>query len=751
MDIWAWVTETIDELMESGDYRLAELVSQYPSYTVDHEHSKIEALFPEAIAAARARKSPWLEVYFRHWRLQSRVLKRCEVKGSLPEAVDLLDFANREETKQCPQSVCVVQDLANCYGKADGPGYAHERIAVAEETLGRIDPSWPCFMCISSELASAVLDDGRPDEALEIARGAETKTGATNGSQMRSVVVASLVQLGRTEEALDYNTRSEMPEGGDAYALSKQIDHVRLLAKLGRHEEAKEALPTPERIDGLRDEYDRYTDTLTELAIAGTVENSWRLGRFFRHLHTDLEDNGAMRSAFVVAQRRAHLALARRAYGTVEDTLTDLRRIAAGLHVALDAPERVSIVAELLTERRKAAPAVDPATLTERLEKLGEDPEEDVETLRFLAAHEELDAERQSKLGDALTALGHPERALAAYEGAAEAAPDDVDVVLTLADAYGRRQEVAKLDALVERVRAAGGEALPRLLTMHGQYAATREDFATARAALAEAAALDDTPEIIQAAAWVERRAGDWSAMLAHLERIEAGDEPDPDVEWDRVLAATMLERWDVARAASIALGHPVEPGDTPIDATWGACRVLFREDDGRTTPAFALRTGPVTARVLELAAPGEPQHRGDEVVFDPAPVHMPEDDEDAPTEYAVIAVRSEGGFSAYHVDGARPLEEELEAFRTALEAIGGAMWVKSGDEYCIAYGEDGTPIPGWYAVIGFPKEHSAADAAAWLHQAGLPDPAVWLELAHEVGDEAEIARQRALSEAWGL
>ncbi len=751
MDIWAWVTETIDELMANGEHRLAELVTLYPSYVVDHEHEKIEALFPEALAAARAKKSPWLEVYFRHWRLQSRVLKRCEVKESLPEAVDLLDFASREETQSCPQSVCVVQDLANCYGKADGPGYARERIDVAEETLGRIDASWPCFMCISSELASALYDDGRPDEALELAREAEVKTNSTDGSQMRGVAVSSLIQLGRTEEALEYNERSNMAEGGEAFVLSKTIDHARILAKLGRHEEAKEALPAPGDIDGLRDEYDRYTDALTELAIAGAVENVWRIGMFYRHLHTDLEDNGAVRSAFVVAQRRAHLALARRAYGTVEDTLVDLRRIASKLHVALDAPERIGIIEDLLAERRKAAPAVDPEALTERLEALGEDPEEDVETLRFLAAHEPLDATRQTRLGDALGALGHAERALAAYEAAAEAAPDDADVLLTLADAYGRRGDGAAIDALVARVRDAQSEHLAPLLTMAAQYAATREDFDGARAALAEAASLADDPAVTSAAAWVERRAGDWAASLAYLDRLVEAGHADADVHWDRALAATILERWDVVRDAAVALEHPVEAGDTPIDEEWGGCRVVFREGDGRTTRAFALRTGPVTARVLELASPGEPQHKGDEVVFDPAPVHLPEEDEDAPTEYAVVKVRSAGGFTSYHLDGARPSEDAIEVFGEALAALGGSMWVKSGDEYAISDDDGETSRPAWYVVIGFPASVSPEQAAAWLDAAQLPEPTVWLELASAVGDDEELARQAEIAEQWGL
>ncbi len=749
MDIWAWVHDLQQELYEAGELRLCELIDVMPHYTVEHRHDEVEALIGEALAAARAKKSPWLEVYFRHWLLQSRVLKRCEVKRSLPEAVDLLDFANREETKQCPQSVCVVQDLANCYGKADGPGYAAERIEVAEETLARIDPKWPCYMCISSELASAILDDGRPDEALQLARKAEAEVGATEGSQMRGAIVSSLLQLGRPDEALQTNERASVPEAGRAFELSKEIDHARILAKLGRYEEAKAALPKSSEIHGIRDDYDRYTDTITELAIAGTIENSWRLGMLFRHLHEDLESSGAMRTAFVVAQRRAHLALARRAYATVADTLEDLRRIAPELHRPLDAPDRIRIIEELLTERKKGAPSVDPDTLAQRLQELGEDPEQDLEVLHAVAAMEPLDAERAKALGDALFTLGQPRRAIAAYEDAMAASPNEESVVVALADMYGREEDFEAFDALLARVQGAALRAL--VLALRAQFAARTDDFTGARRYLEEALSLSDDVRIDDAGAWVERRAGDWDAALAHLERMVAKGETDADTQWDRALAATMVERWDLVRTAAIALEHPVEPGDTPIDARWGTCRVVFEEPDGRTTATFALRTGPVTARVLELASPGEPQHKGDEVVFDPQPVAQPAEGEEGPVDFAVVATKTVGGFTSYHLDGARPDDDALEAFAEALDAEGGAMWIKSGDEYAIAREDDEAPTPAWYVVVGFPAEVSAEAAARWLAQAGLPEPTVWPELTEAVGDEAEIERQRAVAVEWGL
>ena len=166
MDIWAWVRSTRRTLREAGNDRLSALMDQLPTAVCDNEHERVDAIVPEALALARQAGNPWIELFVRHWNLQSRILHRHEVGAWTGEAVSLIEFANRPETKACPQSVCVTQDLVNCYGNVDGPGFAPERLEATAETLARIDPRWPCFVCISAERADALLDAGRPAEAL---------------------------------------------------------------------------------------------------------------------------------------------------------------------------------------------------------------------------------------------------------------------------------------------------------------------------------------------------------------------------------------------------------------------------------------------------------------------------------------------------------------------------------------------------------------------------------------------------------
>ena len=129
--IWDWVGEAKRALVESGRERLAHLMGEMPRYTCDEKHAQLDAIYPEALALARASKNPWIEVFVRHWNLQSRILRRHQVGDWMGEAVSLIEFANRPETRDCPQSICTTQDLVNCYGNIDGPGYAEERVGEA--------------------------------------------------------------------------------------------------------------------------------------------------------------------------------------------------------------------------------------------------------------------------------------------------------------------------------------------------------------------------------------------------------------------------------------------------------------------------------------------------------------------------------------------------------------------------------------------------------------------------------------------
>ena len=167
MNVWGWVWDAKSELEEQGHVELKGYMDRMPSDTCDGRHDLVDSYADEAIGMAKELNIGWVELFLRHWKLQSHVLHRAKPEAMLKEAVHLLEFSSRDENKDCPQSVCAVQDLTSCYGCIDGPGYFEERIAVAEETLERINPDWDCYACIATEYASALLDDGQIDQCIE--------------------------------------------------------------------------------------------------------------------------------------------------------------------------------------------------------------------------------------------------------------------------------------------------------------------------------------------------------------------------------------------------------------------------------------------------------------------------------------------------------------------------------------------------------------------------------------------------------
>lgn len=176
-DIWSWVHDTHGRLVESGQHRLATALAEIAGHAVDGRNEQLDAMFPEALASARALGLPWVEVFLRHWRLQNLLNKRHQGERAMTEAVSLLEYAHREETAGCPQAVCAVQDFTICHANIDGPGYVPERLAVLEEALERVEPARACFDCLSREYADTLEDDGRAEAALA------TWTGRSCGSR----------------------------------------------------------------------------------------------------------------------------------------------------------------------------------------------------------------------------------------------------------------------------------------------------------------------------------------------------------------------------------------------------------------------------------------------------------------------------------------------------------------------------------------------------------------------------------------
>jgi hypothetical protein len=338
LNIWAWVHE-IKRRLERGDareLRLAELMNELPSAAVDEAHERVDSMVPEAVALARELDEPWAEVFVRHWSLQSRVLHRRRAGDELREAVSLLDFANGPRTSGCPQSVCAVQDLAVCYAIRDGPGYVNERLAVARETLARIDPGWACFDCISGEYFSALIDDQRPAEALAFIE-AQIASAAEHGEfdvgfNTTLNRARALAVLGRAPEALALlDGIRDVSRFGRSRTMTFRQARISVLLVLGRVDEALALHPPLSAILATGGHLRDWVENLVALVDVGAVSNTPRVGRELLAVQQRLLEHDAIWDTARTALLGARLAVQREAREVARMLLEDAARASARL------------------------------------------------------------------------------------------------------------------------------------------------------------------------------------------------------------------------------------------------------------------------------------------------------------------------------------------------------------------------------------------------------------------------------------
>ena len=757
MDIWAWVGDFVDEQRERGNARLAELMLRIPDATCDDRHAEVDALVPEALALARAQRNPWAEVFIRHWHLQSRVLHRHEVADCLHEAVNLLDYANGPAARDCPQSVCVTQDLACCYGDLDGPGYVQERLAVAAETLERIDPSWPCFDCISGEYVSALLDDDRPDEALAFIEGQRTKLAAIGvlelGSNLGRDRADALLLLGRQEEALRALEAWDNHGAGEHAELEERLLKVRVLVALGRHDEACELMPSADEVSNTAALYQRFVRALVDLIGSGRHENDLETGKTLTSLANRLDKNGALfltawtlLEAGELAVKRGASEVSRRLLDRAEAVLPRLRR-----------PQKLRApLARLLSELdsrsldREPPPSSSAGAVRE---ELTQDTEQNLE--RLAAARRCFPEDPMLVRLEAVTLaeLGFAREAEILLRAGIERQSESAELLAELGALLLEAGRHEDLDALLDSPGAASTDEMRDMaLWIRARSLYRRGESREARTALRQL--VSHRPAARNARtllARIERELGDPAGALSLLDGLVAELEPG-DADWERMLAATVLGAWDQLRESAARLGMEFE-GRGPIDVNMGLCRLEFTDDRGLPVSYFATRTGPVTARVLEIAAPDAAQRFGDLVLFEAKPRNPEAAGDERPVfVFPALATLEPASFRSYAVHGVHPGQASLDELQDKLEELGCELQVRSDDSYELS-SSDGHDLVGLYAYLAVPAgigssliHRTLQDATrAWSH------PVTWLALAEELGDTEELARQEQAVVDYGL
>ncbi|MBT2745329.1 MULTISPECIES: hypothetical protein [unclassified Lysobacter] len=763
MDIFDWIEDLSDELREAGQYRVVELINRIPHELHDNHPERVEAMLPEALAAARALQNPWLEVFFRHWGLQNRMRNLAEGEKALPEAVSLLEFAHRDETQQCPQSVCVTQDIAICYGNVDGPGWVPERLALSEETLARIEPSRNCYDCISREYALALMDGGRADEAVTYLQAQARnmlRDGGEPGVAYRETQAGALFRAGRCEQALaelEAIEEEELHDDDDGDRLSRATFRALILARLGRIDEAWDALPPygPTVVPLL---YPHWSEAVALIAAARPEHNHWRLGRLLATMVSHMDRVGAHRRCIELALRHGELALLRKAGWTARRALAIARRHLPSLRSDLGASELIAAFAARVDALdTAAAPRLPAEAVYEHVrDDEGSDPEQDIELL--LAAYRERpdDGPLAGLLGSAMIACGAREDAIAHLWEFVRRHPQSEDAPasqlleqwLEQGDAEA---EIGRLAALVEPARPAFAHwCRAQLAFAHERWNEVGEHVERLLSHVPDA---NGARRLWARAAMANRDFDRAVGLYAAL--AEQSEEPGGD-DWDLMSAASAAGDWPAVRRSAARLGMQLSSEDGPVRESWGWLRLRY-EHDGESYDCLGRRTGPVTAEVVAVAAPGRPQHVRDEVVFDAAPLEQaPEDEAEREhwlTPFRVLHTRHRADYRSWYVDGAHPGESAFEAMREALEAQQWSVWVRSGDDYRVRdpKQDEYADLPGLYFFLATPPQVAPSQVDLRLLEltAGWEHPLSWLQLAEQAG--ADTDRHEAIVEAYGL
>ncbi len=727
MDIWAWVRAEQRDLSNAGHDDLSADVGLLPGAVLRGETSQVDVISRRLVDFADQTDRPWLAVFARHWRLQSLILFRRQGGRALSTAVDALERACRPESTGCPQRVCTTQDVSLCYAAVDGPGWAEERLAVVDEALASIDATWSCFGCLSLERAAALTDLGRSDEAgAALARWvAETQAigVALDGLEQknRSRALFRLGRLDHAREAHDAVHVGQLQEP-DRYELLM----VQILCNIGLDGAPGVAVD----LWGLlgHEAHSGLWAMLAESMVGvGAMSNDLRLSRTLRDISAKFHQLGTNRWAFDVARVATRLAAERGAEWTAQRALEHAETCRQHLRF----PEREHAELEQL---RALVTSVPPVPCPWPADELA---------AALDAAEPPVDLELQAAwLTQAVVDRPDDEELLrrwalvCGYVGGSGSVSRELSARLAL-DPSNTMLSEALMAALTN-----GGGSEDDFAELAGLIATTQPlNSSWAKAIAADKARNYDAViascrTIVTLDPTVRNARRMWAHAAAELDDHEEAtrlmrevtDLSKPDVlaedDWALIGYATRARDWATVRPAADRLGMTVASAEGPIDETWGW--VYLRPVGGRDNGAddlSAMRTGPVTARVVQVTEQaGGRQRRGDVVVFDARPLNPRPAERGAEAEawepvFREIAVLDEGGMIAWALFGADPGADRWSAFTEAVRSRAWGIW-RSTPPGAQIRSEDGHPFDGIYALLACPESESPTEVDAFVRDA---------------------------------
>ncbi|ALB64226.1 FIG00553992: hypothetical protein [Cronobacter condimenti 1330] len=764
MNIWAWYEQYQRDLEEAGKPWITQHVDRLIDSVVEVQTGKTEALLPEARALKKTAGNPWVEVMVGHWEMRHRIGNLGEGEKALGDVVALFERAHQADAAECPQSICVTQDLSACYSNVDGPGWADERIAVCQETLSKITPLRSCFLCLSEEQFFAMVDKGDVEQALAFIYQQMEKrraAGEEDVNGLKENEAQALTMLGRYDEALAVIEKLHEEEMENSSEQSRQVlmmMKAEVLALMGRDEEAREWLMPWDRLTAYNRM--RWVRIVEQLARVNPAYNNWQTGSALQLILEQRLDVQAWREAVTVAKTHIGMALGRGATWVARRALAQAKQAAARLRNPRDEDEALSAL-----ERQIAAMETDvelpvPAeSLMAWLEARGEqegvirDPEQEAQWLMLASAQRPDDEQLLMLAASALEAC--------------QAHGEAIDLLLGWQKRHPQEEASPLFHLLSALINA---RRYDEILALAGTYTDTLAHVALwFKAQVAQAQedwenletlshALKDTPQgqqkiapwLLAGQAAMRQKAYDRATTYLNnaVEMLEAREEDPSNVLWDLLTAASASEDWATVRQASARLGMQFSTEEGPVEEQWGTVRLRFFENHDEHF-YFAQRTGPVTARVFQPSWRKTPQHMNESVVFDANLLNTPPEDEKERENFIplhnVVKTLEPGNYApSWFIDGVDPGEEAFNAFVGDVRERGGAVWVHCESDYEVTDSESGETLPGIYFMLAMPQSVSALEVDAMLRELtqSWEHPIHWLDVALTGGLDETRHRQ---------
>lgn len=739
MNIWNWVTNLQNDLHEAGQTHNARIIDDLSSYIADHEVTKADALLPEVKALANTLNNPWLSVYTGHWQMRNSLGNKGEGESALSEAVRLFELAHREDTQDCPQSICITQDLAACYRNIDGAGWADDIISVCDETLSRIDPSWGCYVCINAEKALAYIDKKDFATARQImdnlcndlAKEGEDDNKAGINSQYNKIDLAQgnyEAVLERIEQ--DENQHRDYQEWKNI-SQPRTIQKVNALSRLGRHEEAWDALPVLNSIP--IGDVNEWLDAIYPTLMQDANYNTWHMAQHIKPALMNLSEHGSHRLTINMAVQCARLAIARQAqfiahhYALIAQSHLPKLKTDAGATAQVQ--QLIQDIENMTITPMPVAADELIAWLTDTENDISNrSPEADLQWLIQALDEQPNDADLVSWTADALYACGLNDDAYQLLWQFVQDHPQhesQMQFILLdklISQPFTHQTETrtqARIDALcalykdIDPAFMHWGQA--RLANQQDDHAKTE---AECRQLLTIKPDVRNAKSLLAHSLMQQKRFSE--AAEYHLALYEMDTEHN-DHAWDYMTAVSSANQWqqlyDMAQRLGLDMDVTDDLNKMP-EENWG--RIIIRcIQDHQIVDYYAQRLGPVHAKIIENASPKLPQMVDNIITFDGQSLYPePENEEEAqnfiPT-YQVVHTLQVGNYGkSWGLDGVAPTEEQWNAFRYECMARDYRIWWHSLD-YQVTDSVTDIKYDGMFATIAVPQSTPISELMAFV------------------------------------